>query len=271
MDVDHAKVEAPSQDINNWYPTKVLILVLEGPTTGKVTVELWCHHYWSYGISAGDDMISRDGTVPEGRRRQRHPAIPEVVEEGANAYFTVKTGYSQHGQDRIGFELHGGLDTQGVGPRRRGGVEAVRQRQLRAREDSLARARGHVPRAWNNTFVVQLRNELINQDEQTLFVIGAGMLAMIAEKPTFELIDEADEYVAGDLLEIRVSAELNPIGFPITGFIVSYDCLGDRGRLRVRVRDALYPALREGTSDTYFTDVKITFPQQGVVSCGPAP
>lgn len=260
-----AKVEAPSQDINNWYPTKVLILVLEGPTTGKVTVELWCHHYWSYGISAGDDMISRDEAyLKDGVGSVIPPS--EVVEEGTNAYFTVKTGYSSTVKTELDSNYMEGWTLRVSDPN---GAEVWRQ----SVNDNFGPAKiawlvpeGMYKTTWNNTFVVQLRNELINQDEQTLFVIGAGMLAMIPEKPTFELTDEADEYVAGDLLEIRVSAELNPIGFPITGFIMSYAIVSATGTVYEYVfENAFYPALREGTSDTYFADVKITFPQQGVV------
>lgn len=260
------KVEASAGHPNIKYPTRALVLTLGGPCSGKITMDLWAHHYWNYGLSDGDDKIQSDQAyLKSGIGKITAPS--EVVEEEENAVFTIETAYSHSvNPDNSLPESDSGWYLRVVDP---AGMEAWKTTV----PDNFGPGPivwkvpvGMYSTAWNNTFTVQLRNELVNQDQARMFVIGAGMRAQIPNKPSFDIIAGGAPFKQGDEITIRISSVMNPIGNAITSFTVSFASTSSTGQIYEYIfQNAIYPAQRDQSSsaDTYFTDVQITFPEQG--------
>ena len=248
---------------DQWQPLPSIIVELRNPYVGGIIVELWCYHKWDVLLNSGDDKIAEDkanllpgvGSIT---------AQDDIVEEGENAYFTYRTGYS--------------ASTKEVDPTPSDGwTFSIYSLRTGAKvfttalpDDSYGTATWRVPDGTfvtegDNTHRAVLTNTLFDIDFDDTFVIGAGMREQIPELPTFEIIEGDAPYSPGESITVQIWADSNEItDSPIDGFWVNvfYETEGG-GTTSFIINHRWYDATETTTGGT--ATVKFTFPEAGGV------
>jgi hypothetical protein len=244
-----------------WIPMQSILVQLRNPFEGTVTVELWADHSWDMGLSHGTDMIAKDtGVLLSGLGSV--DLTEDVVEEGTNANLVVKTGYSHSfdpsytGDEGYTLKIFQ-MDT---------GASVFSK--LIA-DDFYGTIVWLVPDGLysstspsHNTFKAVLRNELMDIYDDSLFIVGAGMIDDIPSKPTFTITDGDAPYTPGESITVKVSAIKG--AFEIAGFSVwvSYETVG--GQLINYVMENKWYKATQTTTGGYCY-VTFTFPSTGIV------
>jgi len=254
----------------SWFAMTKAVLTLTNPCSGKVTVEFWGHHHWlNIVIPAEDDNIfAKD----EAYLRSGVGSVKVqnyVVEEGTEAAFFVETAYAHSTRSDIPATDQGWILTvyktdafdKAVG-------NAVFTKILP--DNYAGTVKWLVPSGSyssspgaSNTYIVILRNELIDQADDWLFVVGPGMANQIPGLPKYEIVSGEPPYHPGDQITVRISAEKNPIGYDIKGFWVWVSYETSAGTTTQYVYEKKwYPATITATG-TGTADVTWTFPDSG--------
>jgi hypothetical protein len=264
-----------------WYVLNPMIIYVQGPVVGVMTVELYVLHYWDAGKPftnpAGQwnkmqtdqaNLLSGIGlvTVPQ-----------DVVEEGTAAHMNVRTGVSHSAMSTAtgGWtlqifepgtnpEVSNSIFTQNIADNYNGGVDwVVPVGSYKNPQNSTT------PANWDNKYIVTLTNELFDQSHAWLFAIGAGMMKQIPNKPTFEIVSgdmSNGGYTQGGSITIKLTAKKNPIGYDVKDFIVSVEYIkAGGGDSTVVISDTHYTAVKED-NNTFTTTFDFVVPEAGTVS-----
>jgi hypothetical protein len=114
----------------------------------------------------------------------------------------------------------------------------------------------------SNKLKVLLRNELINQDDDDLFVVGVGMIDDIPSKPTFKIIAGDAPFIPGEQISVEVSALKTT--YDIAGFWVSVSYETSAGTTtEYIINSKWYAATKTATGGECV--VTFTFPSAGYV------
>jgi hypothetical protein len=243
-----------------WTPLESVVLTLTNPCSGKIHVELW-GHVNDLNIGSNDDGLL---AVDEGYLRSGVGSVKvqnDVVEEGTTAHFFVETGYAHTAKtetpDGQGWTLNiynpvgGSVFTKTIGDNFAGTVD-------------WPVPLGSYSPSSTNIYLVKLTNELIDQDDDWFFTIGAGMMKQIPNQPSFKIVDPKDNYYAGDQITVQITATKNPIGNDIAGFWVwvSYETSAGT-TTNYLIEKAWYPATKIGDGTQSTAQVTFTFPDAG--------
>lgn len=243
-----------------WTPCEALYLTLTNPCSGKVHVELWGHVNDlnplsdDTGLLAVDEAYLRSGVG-------KVQCTDDVVEEGSYAKIYVETGYSHSSIPDVpdsdeGWTLQiSNLDTGKV-------LFTKAMSDNYAGTVSWLVPDGTYSSTSTNKMKVILRNELLNQDDDDLFVVGSGMLDQIPEKPTFKIIAGDPPYAPGESITVEVSAVKNT--YDIAGFWVSVSYETSAGTTTEYVINSKWFAATKTTTGGY-CQVTFTFPSTGYV------
>lgn len=244
----------------DWIATESVIVTLTNPCSGKIHAELWGHvndlnpSSSDDGILASDEAYLRSGV---GSVKVQN----DVVEEGTTANFFVETGYAHTEKTDVsgsgeGWYLNiynpagGSVLTKTIGDNFAGTI-------------SWLVPNGSYSPSSTNVWKVLLRNELIDQDDDWFFTVGPGMIKQIPGKPSFEIQNPQKTYVAGDKIDVLLTAKKNPSGYDIAGFWVwvSYETSAGT-TTHYLIEKAWYPANAEG-GGIFTAQVSFVFPDAG--------
>lgn len=243
-----------------WYPMQIAVLILTNPCQGKIHIELWGHindlNPWSSddGLLASDEAYLKSGIG-------RMFLAASSYEEGMTATINVETGYAHS-------------VVPGTSPSDQGWFvniydpSGAQTWQTTVSDNFNGQVKWPIPTGswksdWNNRFLVVLRNELIDQDQRAIVVIEAGATLKQPNQPTATLVKGEEPFTKGEIITVRLSAEQNPIGYPIAGFTVSVVTTSSAGAVTDYImKDVWYAAVR-GEGSIYYTDVTFAFPEAG--------
>ncbi len=247
----------------DWFPLEAVTLIITNPCSGKVHVDLWGHVHDLDPWSKDDGLLA----VDEGYLRSGVGSVKvqnDIVEEGTTARFFVETGYAHTAKTTIpeieqGWILNvynpsgGSVFSKTIGDNFAGTIE-------------WSVPLGSYSPSSTNIYKVVLRNELIDQDDDWFFTIGAGMITQIPNKPSFSIVDPKDNYYTGDLITVQLTATKNPKGNDISGFWVwvSYETSAGT-TTNYLIEKGWYPATKIGDGTTSTAQVTFTFPDAGNV------
>ncbi len=265
----------------NWYVMNPMIVYIQGPCVGVVTVELYVLHYWD----AGKPFTSGQGQWNKMQSDQANllsgigsVTVPQdVVEEGTAVHMNVRTGVShsevstatggwtlQIFEPGTNPEVSNSVWSQNVADNYNGVVDWIVP--AGAYKNPM---NSTTPANWDNKYIVTLTNELFDQSHAWLFAIGAGMMAQIPNKPTFEVLEgdmSNGGYTQGGSITIELTAKKNPIGYDVKDFIVSVQYIkAGGGDSTVIISDTHYTATKEDNS-TFTTVFDFVVPEPGTVS-----
>jgi hypothetical protein len=255
------KTAAPAQDVypDKWYFMPSFTFKITNPFVGKVTVQFWADRQWNFGLNGGAAMLASDEAYLKSGIGRIH-LTTDVFEEGTNAVFNVETGYASSSKDVPAtaegwmFSIYNPEGTE------------VFAKPISDNFNGQVKwliPTGSYKAEWSNRFLSVLRNVLIDQDQRPTFVVGPGMLLKKPNLPTATLIRGEEPFQKGELVTIRLSAEQNPIGYPIAGFTVSIVATSAAGAVTDYVMKDQFITSQRGNGTTYFCDVTFAFPESG--------
>ena len=235
-------------------------LTITNPCSGKVHIELWGHVADLNPLSSDDGLLA----VDEAYLRSgvgKVVCTEDVVEEGSQAKMYVETGYSHSAISTVPDAEEGwylqifDLDTGAM-------LYQTTVADLFTGYKYWLVPEGAYSATDTNKMRVLLRNELINQDDDDLFVVGLGMLDDIPEKPTFDIIAGDAPFYPGESITVEVYAQKTV--YDIAGFWVSVSYETSAGTTTEYViQDRWYAATK--TTDGGYCQVTFTFPSTGYV------
>ncbi len=258
------KSVAPAQDVmpDRYYTMPAFTFKLTNTFIGKVHVEFWADRQWNFGLSGGAAMLSSDEAYLKSGVGRVH-LTADVWEEGTEAIFQVETGFAHTAKDGVSATDQGWYlniyNPEGT---------QVFTKTLSDNFNGEVKwliPTGSYKAEWSNKFAVVLRNELIDQDQRVVYAVGPGMLLKKPNQPTATLIEGTEPFSKGETITIRLSAEMNPLGFPIAGFTVSIVATSATGAVTDYVmKDRFIAAQKDNVNASiYWGEVTFAFPEAG--------
>jgi hypothetical protein len=241
-----------------WYPMEAVPLTLTNPASGSIHVELYGHINYYTPLPKGQDFLFAEdwGNLRSGIGSVK--VQNDQVEEGTDASFYVETGFS-HSQ------------IPGANPSDAGWFLIIFNpigtvvKKISVQDEFSGTIKWTVPigsysPSSSNVYVVKLRNELINQDDDWFFTIGQGMLPQVPNKPTFKILEGKTPYTVGESITVRISAEKT--NNTIMGFWVWVSYETSAGTTTDYIYEkAWFPATP--VSGGAYADVTFTWPDTG--------
>lgn len=265
---------------NQWDALDNIVFYVQGPISGKMTVDLMVDHYVSwpdnyyphtYQILQHDEanLISGVGTV----------TVPkDVAEEGTAAVFHVHTGAS-HGASATTTNTGGWMIKIFEPASDPNSTNAVTTQNVADWFDGDIRwnipvgsykdpSNASTPAGWDNKYVIVLYNQLFSQSHAWLFTVGKGMLTQIPNKPTFKVLegsaDAGGQFKQGESVTIQVSA--GKTYYAIKDFIVSVEYIKAGGGDSTSIIDDTHYKASTTDNKTYTAKVTFTMPEAGTIS-----
>lgn len=257
------KSTAPSQDVgpDRFYFMPSFTFKLTNPFVGKIHAEFWADRQWNFGMSGGAAKLSEDEAYLKSGIGRIYLTAP-AVEEGTDCVFNVETGYAHSSLPHIMGSADEGWFLNIYDP------SGTMIWQKIVSDNFYGQVTWPVPLGswkseWNNRFTAVLRNELIDQDQRVTTIIEVGGMLKKPNFPVVTVLKGSEPFEKGESITLRLSAEQNPLGYPVAGFIVSIVATSATGAVTdFIIKDAYYPSLK-GTGSTYFADVSFSFPEAG--------
>lgn len=247
-------------DPNLWQPGIAVTLQITNPCTGMVHVEMYGRVMDLNPFSSDDGLLALD----EAYLRSGIGSIVvnnDVVEEGTEVSFYVKTGYAHSTNTLIPASDQGWyLDIKSPSGTK---VYSTTLQDNFADTLKWLVPMGSYSSTSSNIYTIVLRNELIDQDDDIFFTVGQGMIEEIPEKPSFSIVEGSEPFLAGESIKVRLRADVTT--YPISGFWVwvSYET-STGSTTHYLLQEAWYVA-NPTDADTYEAYVSFTFPDAGFV------
>lgn len=252
--------EVPDFSNNEWVPMEAIYITITNPCGGIVHVELWGHVADLNPLSADDGLLAEDeADLRSGVGKVQ--CVNDVVEEGSYAKIYVETGYAHSAISTVPDSLEGWqliitrLETGTV-------YHTKSFNDLYIGTYSWLVPEGAYSSTSDNKFKVLLRNVLIDQDDDDMFVVGVGMLDDIPNKPTFEIVSGEAPFTPGESIKVKISATKTVYDIAKFWVSVSYETSAGTTTQYI-IRDKEYLATQ--TTFGGYCTVEFTFPAAGNV------